>query len=61
VAKKNNEITYFQVTSTLNDSNYERESRVLLSQKDAYPKIILYVNSEISIKHDGIKLINLVD
>jgi predicted AAA+ superfamily ATPase len=60
IAKKDNEIVYYQVTKSLNENNYERESRVLLDRKDGFEKIILTLENE-SRNNDGIKIINIVD
>jgi predicted AAA+ superfamily ATPase len=57
IIKKNNTIKYIQVCHSLNDENFERETRSLLNMKDGYEKIIFTL--EISVGQ--IKGITLID
>jgi predicted AAA+ superfamily ATPase len=59
VAIKNNKITYYQITFDINDDDYKRESRSLLSLKDGYEKIILTLGHNIPITEDGIKIMHI--
>jgi predicted AAA+ superfamily ATPase len=60
IVKKDNSIKYIQVCDELNNKNFERESRSLLSTKDAYDKFI--ITNSISVSQTlGIKILNLSD
>lgn len=62
VAKKNNEITYIQVSADLtSEETFNREIKPLRSIKDNYTKIILTLDKYTSGNYDGIHVINLID
>jgi len=61
VCLKDNKITYVQVTKELNDENYNREIGNLLSIKDAFPKIVLYLENNETTKIDGVERKNIID
>ncbi len=62
VAKKNNEIIYYQVAYTLStDTVRQRELRPLQKIQDNYPKYILTLDPIIELDDNGIKILNLID
>jgi predicted AAA+ superfamily ATPase len=61
VAIKEGKIKYIQVTYELNDNNIKRECDSLLLTKDAYEKIIIFVNAKAHPLNNGVKTINLVN
>lgn len=62
VAKKIDEINYFQVSySILNEEIANREIRSLKNVKDNYPKYILTLDQVNEFEDDGIKIINVID
>ena len=62
VAKKNNEITYIQVSADLtSEETFNREIKPLRNIKDNYTKIILTLDKYTSGNYDGIHVINLID
>jgi predicted AAA+ superfamily ATPase len=61
IAKQGKELTYYQVATVLTDENYERESRILLKQKDGFQKCIICLENNTSLNNDGIKIINLYE
>ncbi|MDR2653811.1 MAG: hypothetical protein LBB39_00680 [Mycoplasmataceae bacterium] len=60
VIKKDNIIKYVQVCETLDDKNFETESRSLLKIKDAYDKFIICSTISVS-RTRRIKIIYLGD
>ncbi|RDY22000.1 ATP-binding protein [Criibacterium bergeronii] len=62
VAKKENEINYFQVALSVRDENtLQRELRPLLMIKDNYPKYILTLDDDPQTTYDGIVIINALE
>ena len=62
VTKKNNEITYIQVSADLtSEETFNREIKPLRNIKDNYTKIILTLDKYTSGNYDGIHVINLID
>ena len=62
VAKKTDDIIYYQVAQSVIDNNtYEREMRPLRLIKDNYPKYILSVDNVLVGNNEGIKHVNLID
>lgn len=62
VAKKENEINYFQVALSVRDENtLQRELRPLLMVKDNYPKYILTLDDDPQTTYDGIVIINALE
>ena len=62
VAKKTDEIIYYQITQSLIDNNtYEREMRPLLLINDNYPKYILSMDKVIMGNDKGIKHMNIIE
>jgi predicted AAA+ superfamily ATPase len=61
IIEKNFIKKYIQVCDELNENNYLRESRSLLSVNDGYEKIILCMKNNKAREDDGIKIINIVE
>lgn len=62
VARKDDKISYFQVTASLTDEKtFEREIAPLKSIDDNYPKTILTLDRFTLGNYDGIEVINAVD
>ena len=62
VARKNDEIIYYQVTADMtSEENFEREMRPLKQIRDNYEKIILTLDKFSVGNYEGIKVINAVD
>ena len=62
VAKKENEINYFQVALSVRDENtLQRELRPLLMIKDNYPKYILTLDDDPQTTYEGIVIINALE
>lgn len=62
VAKREDNVTYFQVTASMTDeSTFEREIAPLKSIPDNYAKIILTLDRFTQGNYDGIEVINAVD
>ena len=60
-AKKDNKISYFQVTYQLNDEKtIEREFNSLIKIKDNYPKYVLSMD-KFDFSRDGIKHVNIIN
>ena len=62
VARKNDEIIYYQVTADMtSEETFEREMRPLKQIRDNYEKIILTLDKFSVGNYEGIKVINAVD
>lgn len=62
VAKRGDDIVYFQVTASLTDeSTFNREFTPLRAITDNYPKIILTLDRFTPGNYDGIRVVNAVD
>ena len=62
VARKNDILTYFQVTADMtSETTFEREMRPLRQIKDNYEKIILTLDQYTPGNYDGIRVINIID
>ena len=62
VARKNDEIIYYQVTADMtSEETFEREMRPLKQIRDNYEKIILTLDKFSMGNYEGIKVINAVD
>lgn len=62
VARKNNEISYYQVTASMIDqTTFERELAPLRSIKDNYKKTVLTLDKFTQGNYDGIEVINAID
>lgn len=62
VAKKTDDIIYYQVAQSVIDNNtYEREMRPLRLIKDNYPKYILSMDNVLVGNNEGIKHVNMID
>lgn len=62
VARKADDIRYYQVCQTLNDEKVlEREKKSLLYVQDNYPKIILTMDAYGLGESDGIQIQNIID
>lgn len=62
VARKGEEIIYFQVTADMTaEETFEREMRPLRQIKDNYEKIVLTLDRFTAGNYDGIKVINVID
>ena len=62
VAKKTDDIIYYQVAQSIIDNNiYEREIRPLRLIKDNYPKYILSMDNVLVGNNEGIKHVNMID
>ena len=62
VAKKRDEIIYYQVCYLLNDEKVvEREFRPLLRIEDAYPKYVLSMDELWDEHYCGIKRLNIIE
>ncbi len=62
VARKNEEVFYFQVTaSMLEESTFEREMAPLKSVNDNYPKTVLTLDRLTIGNYDGIRVENAID
>ncbi|MDR0341164.1 MAG: DUF4143 domain-containing protein [Mycoplasmataceae bacterium] len=62
VLRKNNTIKYIQICEKLNDENFERETRSLLSIKDGFEKIIICAENNTIVKsviNNGVKVLDL--
>lgn len=62
VARKGEEIIYFQVTADMTaEETFEREMRPFRQIKDNYEKIVLTLDRFTAGNYDGIKVINVID
>ena len=62
VARKNDEIKYFQVTADMTaESTFNREMKSLQAINDNYEKIILTLDRFTLGNYEGIKVINVID
>ena len=62
VARKNDEVQYYQVTaSMLEESTFEREMAPLKNIDDNYPKMIITLDRYTLGNYDGIKVVNAID
>ena len=62
VARKRDEIAYYQVTASMTaPETFEREMRPLRSIRDNYEKTVLTLDRFSTGNYDGIRVINLVD
>lgn len=62
VAKKTDEIIYYQVSATILDKKTrERELRPLQKISDNYPKVLLTMDQSIFNDYAGIKVQNIID
>lgn len=62
VARKNDEIIYYQVTADMTaETTFEREMKPLKTIKDNYEKIVLTLDRYTSGNYEGIKVINVAD
>lgn len=62
VARKNDEIKYYQVTSDMTaESTFTREMRSLKAINDNYEKIVLTLDRFTLGNYEGIKVINVLD
>ncbi|MDM8204414.1 DUF4143 domain-containing protein [Faecalicoccus acidiformans] len=62
VTQKNNEIIYYQVTSSMLDqATFEREMAPLKNIKDNYKKVVLTLDKFTQGNYEGIEVINVID
>ena len=62
VARKNDEIKYFQVTADMTaESTFKREMKSLQAISDNYEKIVLTLDRFTLGNYEGIKVINVID
>lgn len=62
VARKDDRVTYFQVTASMTEeSTFEREMAPLKNVTDNYPKIVLTLDRYTLGNYDGIEVVNAVD
>jgi predicted AAA+ superfamily ATPase len=61
IAKKDDKLFYIQVTKELNDDNYDREIKKMISIKDSYKKIVICENNLSINKKDGVEIFNILE
>ena len=62
VARKNDEIVYYQVTASMvEESTFEREMAPLKSVNDNYPKTVITLDRFTLGNYEGIKVVNAID
>jgi len=62
VARKNDEIVYYQVTASMvEESTFEREMSPLKSVNDNYPKTVITLDRFTLGNYEGIKVVNAID
>ena len=62
VAKKNDEVHYYQVTASMTEeSTFEREMAPLKNITDNYPKTVITLDRFTPGNYDGIQVVNAID
>ena len=62
VAKRNDRISYYQVTASMTEkTTFEREMVPLKAIADNYPKTVLTLDRFTAGNYDGIEVVNVVD
>ena len=62
VARKGDDISYFQVTASMaEETTFEREMAPLKAIRDNYPKTVITLDPNTSGNYEGIHVINAID